>query len=165
MSISCNKPKEETVVLKIGLSYKGGIIFYIDDSGKHGLIASTADQSITDPWWNGSFVTTGATSTSDGSANTTAIISAQGNSGSYAARNCRTYNGGGFNDWFLPSKDQLNMLYLKKDIVGAFTTNIYWSSTEYDTGEAWVQDFETGQQHLDNISDGANVHVRAIRSF
>ena len=161
----CKKDDPDPVELEIGLSYQGGIIFYIDDSGNHGLIAATTDQSSTDPWWNGSFIATGAISANDGSANTTAIINAQGNSGTYAARLCRNFNGGGFSDWFLPSKDQLNVLYSEKTIVGGFTANIYWSSTEYDIGSAWVQDFETGEQHLDNISDGANVHTRAIRTI
>lgn len=163
--VSCKKNNKDTIEIKIGATYEGGIIFYIDDTGKHGLIAAAIDQSITDPWWNRSFVTTGAISATDGSANTTTIITAQGNNGAYAARNCRIYTGGGSNDWFLASKDQLNILYYQKTTVGNFTTQIYLSSTEYDPGEAWVQDFETGEQHLDNSSDGANVHARAIRAF
>ena len=162
---SCKDDDKVPVELKIGASYQGGIIFSIDITGKHGLIAAISDQSVTDPWWNGSFMATGATSTANGSANTTAIINVEGNSGNYAARNCRNYRGGGFSDWFLPSKDQLNILYGQKAVIGNFTTQIYWSSTEYDLGDAWVQDFETGEQHLDNTSDGANVHTRAVRAF
>jgi len=161
----CKDDNQVPVELKIGISYQGGIIFNIDAAGEHGLIAAPSDQSVTDPWWNGSFVTTGATSASNGSANTTAIINAQGNSGNYAARNCGNYRGGGFSDWFLPSKDQLNILFNQKTVVKNFTNQIYWSSTEYNLGSAWVQDFETGEQHLDNISDRANVHTRAIRAF
>jgi hypothetical protein len=165
LSISCKKDDTIPVELKIGLSYQGGIIFNLDATGKHGLIAATSDQSSTDTWWNGSFVTTGATNMTNGFANTTKIINAQGNSGTYAARLCTNYRGGDYSDWFLPSKDQLNFLYLNKSIIGGFSDNIYWSSTEYDLGEAWVQDFSTGEQNLDNISDGANVHTRAIRAF
>lgn len=165
LAISCKKDDPDPVELKIGSNYQGGIIFYIDDSGSHGLIAAGTDQSSTDPWWNGSFVATGAISATNGSSNTTAIITAQGNNGTYAARLCRNYNGGGYNDWFLPSKDQLNLLYTRKTVAGGFTTSIYWSSTEDEIGSAWVQDFGTGEQHLDNISDGANVHTRAIRAF
>jgi hypothetical protein len=162
---TCKKDNPIAVELKIGTSYQGGIIFNIDAKGEHGFIAATSDQAITDPWWNGSFITTGATSTSNGSANTTAIINAQGNSGTYAAKLCRDFRGGGYQDWFLPSKDQLNNLLSQKTLVGNFTYQIYWSSSEYDLGEAWVQDFETGEQYLDNISDAANVHTRAIRAF
>ena len=165
LAISCKKNDTIPVDLKIGLNYQGGIIFQLDATGEHGLIAAPSDQSSTDAWWNGSFITTGATDTINGLANTTKIINAQGNSGTYAARLCTNYRGGGYNDWFLPSKDQLNFLYLNKSIIGGFSDNIYWSSTEYDLGEAWVQDFSTAEQHLDNMSDGANVHTRAIRAF
>ena len=163
ISISCKKDVKAD--LNTGDNYQGGIIFYLDDTGEHGLICAIADQSTTDPWWNGSYVATGAVSTSDGSGNTTAIIAAQGNTGNYAARLCRNYNGGGYSDWFLPSKEQLNMLFNNKALIGGFTGHIYWSSTEYELGTVWVQDFQSGQQHLDSSSDGANVRARAIRSF
>lgn len=71
---SCIKDEKSPVEIKSGASYQGGIIFYIDGSGEHGLIAATSDQSATDPWWNGSYVITGASSTSNGSSNTTAIV-------------------------------------------------------------------------------------------
>jgi len=87
--------KEDVPVeLKLGDSYQGGVIFFLNDSGEHGLISAPSDQSNTDPWWNGVYVTTSAVSTSDGSGNTTAIITAQGNTGNYAARLCRIYRGG-----------------------------------------------------------------------
>ena len=168
LTSSCNKHNTDTptpVEPKLGESFEGGIIFYIDSTGKHGLISSPADLSLSTPWWNGSFVTTNAGSTTNGSSNTNAIINAQGNSGSYAAKLCRDYNGGGKNDWFLPAKDQLNILYNQKALVGGFSNEIYWSSTEFDTGSVWVQYFLDGSQGLDNTSDGATVGTRAIRAF
>jgi hypothetical protein len=150
---------------KLGDTYQGGIVFYIDNTGKHGLIAAATDLSKSASWWNGSFIATSANSAADGSANTTKIITAQGNTGSYAAKLCRDYRGGSYSDWFLPSKDQLNMLYSQKTLIGGFTDDIYWSSTEFDVGEAWVQYFLDGTQHLDNTSDGATVGTRAIRAF
>ena len=153
------------VTLKLGDSYQGGIIFNLDASGKHGLIAATSDQSRLTSWWNGSFVSTGANSTTDGAGNTSKIIQAQGNSGSYAAKICRDYRGGGYADWFLPAKDQLNLLYQQKNIVGGFGDEIYWTSTEISTADAWVQYFKDGQQWSDNTSDGATVGTRAIRAF
>jgi hypothetical protein len=163
---NCKKDEPAPEVIpKLGETYQGGIVFYLDGTAKHGLIAAASDQSVTDAWWNGSFVETGATSATNGSANTTSIISAQGNTGIYAAKLCRDYRGGGFSDWFLPAKDQLATLYSQKTLVGGFTTQIYWTSTEESVGSVWVQDFETGEQHLDNPSDGANVHTRAIRAF
>ncbi|HEV8506022.1 MAG TPA: hypothetical protein VGQ53_11500 [Chitinophagaceae bacterium] len=80
-------------------------------------------------------------------------------------QHCDDYARGGFTEWFLPSKDQLDKLYGNKIFVGGFTNAMYWSSTEYDAGEAWIQDFSDGQQYIDNTSDGAQVHTRAIRRF
>ena len=162
----CKKDNSDPQIeLKLGVSYQGGIIFYVDATGNHGLIAATSDLSRSTSWWNGSFIATGATSTTDGSSNTTVIINAQTNSGSYAAKICRDYRGGGKNDWFLPSKNQLNILYSQKALVGGFSNEIYWSSTEYELGNAWIQYFLNGEQWIDNTSDGATVGTRAIRAF
>jgi hypothetical protein len=151
--------------LAIGQSYQGGIIAYIDSTGQHGLIAATADQSEGIQWWNGTNIVTGATGTAIGTGltNTNAIIAAQG-SGSYAASIARAYNGGGYTDWFLPSKDELNQLYVNRVAIGGFNdSNYYWSSTEYDNNFAWNQYFFNGSQ-----SYGSKYYpnyVRAVRAF
>lgn len=155
----------ENEILELGGNYQGGIIFYIDETGQHDLIAAKDDQSITDPWWNKEYLITGAVSLSNGKDNTKLIIDAQGNTGLYAAKICSDYESGGYNDWFLPSKDQLNIHYQNKHLMEGFTEQLYWSSTEYEIGTAWVQDFTSGEQHLDSTSDAANVHTRAIREF
>jgi hypothetical protein len=150
--------------LAIGQSYQGGIIAYIDSTGQHGLIAATEDQSEIQ-WWNGSYVFAGATGTAIGTglANTNAIIAAQG-SGSYAASIARDYNGGGYTDWYLPSKDELNQLYVNSAAIGGFTGIFgYWSSTEYDYGSAWGQNFSNGGQ--DDGDKYGFAYVRAVRAF
>ena len=162
---ACEKESNEALPEKIGDTYQGGIVFFIDASGKHGLLAAPTDQSRSIVWFNGSFLDTGATSLTDGSLNTGLIISVNGITSEYAARACRDFRGGGFTDWYLPAKDELNMMYDLKTVINNFGNNIYWSSSQYAVGEIWVQDFETGQQHLDNASDGAGVAVRAIRAY
>jgi hypothetical protein len=150
---------------EVGDYFQGGIIIALDITGEHGLIAAIEDQSITDPWYNGEFVETDARSTEDGFDNTQKIIRAQGPVGTYAAKLCADYKNDGFDDWYLPSKEELNILYQNKDLFENLVDQLYWSSTEYEIGSAWVQDFTSGDQHLDNTSDRASVHTRAVRKF
>ncbi len=148
----------------IGAVYDGGIIFWIDTSGQHGLIAATEDQG-TATWYNGTFVTTGATSSAlgTGSKNTRKIIKVQGRSGEYAANLCRKYRGGGYDDWFLPSRNEIKELYKQKTTVGGFASDKYWSSTEFNTNKAFVEYFDVGKPN--QILKDAVSYVRAIRSF
>ena len=151
--------------LAIGQSYKGGIIAYIDSTGQHGLIAATENQSEGLHWYNGSFILTGATSTGigPGRTNTNAIITAQG-SGSYAASIARDYYVRGYTDWYLPSKDELNQLYEHKTAIGEFYDAYHWSSAEFDSTNAWRQDFYNGIQS-NNGKDNTGISVRAVRAF
>ncbi len=150
--------------LAIGDSYQGGIIFYLDANGEHGLIAATSDQSTGIQW--GSSSTTGATGDNIevGEENTSKIVGKQG-SGSYAPKLCSDLNLGGYSDWYLPSKYELNLVYEQKALIDGFTTNgYYWTSTEYSSGDAWEQYFfdgGTGHYGKTNTDD----RVRAIRSF
>jgi hypothetical protein len=66
--------------------------------------------------------------------------------------------------WRLPTKDELNFLYLNKDKIGGFADGIYWSSTEDNDGSAWEQDFDIGEQYND-FSKGSKFSVRAVRAF
>ena len=83
--------------------------------------------------------------------------------GSYAASIARDYNGGGYTDWFLPSKDELNQLYVNKVAIGAFAANYYWSSTEDGASTAWGQSFYNGNQSSSNKFYPN--YVRAVRAF
>jgi hypothetical protein len=158
----------------IGDTYGGGIVFYILQSGdagydadvQHGLIAATEDQSSGIQWFNGSYVTTGAigTAVGTGATNTTTIIDKQGATATdYAAGLARAHRGGGYDDWFLPSKDELNLLRLQQGAVGGFSSGFYWSSTEYFLNFAWRQFFFNGNQYISNKSN--TVNVRAVRAF
>ena len=161
--------------LSIGDHYQGGKVAYILVSGdpgydaivQHGLIAATADQSTGIQWNNGySYTLTGATGTAIGTglSNTNTIITSQGaTSTNYAAGLARAYTGGGYTDWYLPSQDELNKLYLNKTAIGGFATNYYWSSTEFASYGAWSQGFGSGLQGANGKS--VTSYVRAIRAF
>lgn len=168
--------------LTIGMDYLGGKIAYIlqagdpgyDASVPHGLIAATEDQSLGIVWISGgstqSTSVLGGTGTAlgTGSSNTDNIIAqavAAGNNTltSYAAGLARAHNGGGYNDWYLPSKDELNKLYLNRVAIGGFADDDYWSSSEFNAGTAWDQGFYNGSQG--NYIKDYNSRVRAVRAF
>jgi hypothetical protein len=116
-----------TAALSIGSKGPGGgIVFYIDGTGAHGLEAIVADEP-NDMTWDAA----------------------------------RTTNFG--SGWRLPTKDELNQLYLQKAVVGGFATNGYWSSTEYNSDYAWAQDFSSGYQGCSSKS--FTYRVRAVRAF
>ncbi len=161
---SVEKAVTQSDAFSIGQRYGGGIIFWIDSTGQHGLIAAASDQGYT--WWgNRAYLTTGATGTAvgTGSVNTTKIIAVQGDQYTYAALLCANYAGRGYDDWFLPSKDELYLLYQQKNAVGGFIRGSYWSSSEFDHSLAWHKFFYNDSavvSHKDRF-DG----VRAVRAF
>jgi hypothetical protein len=157
-----------TTNLQIGGAHAGGIIFYLDASGEHGLVAAMSDQSSATVW--GCFGTLiGGTSSSVGSgqANTTAILNECSNPG-IAARICADYSvtvgGIVYADWFLPSKDELNLMYVNQNALGGFDSYSYWSSTENSNAfVAWGQYFVTGGQS--DYYKYSGRRVRAVRAF
>ena len=75
------------------------------------------------------------------------------------------YDGGGFQNWRLPTKDELNLMYanLKARGFGGFSNTWYWSSTKYGSDQQWVHSFNDGSQSWGNTS--SKFYVRAVRSF
>ena len=76
---------------------------------------------------------------------------------------CRNYSYGGCTDWYLPSKNELNQLYLNRKIVGGFSTVYYWSSSEIVANGAWYQYFYDGDQV--NDVKNSTYYVRPVRAF
>ena len=174
-------------VLKIGDNAFGGFIFYIDSTGKHGLVCATTDQhtgagAIWDASSNAQWnidpklinpTPTNSTGTAIGTGvvNTNKIIAVLGSNG-VAASLCVNYRGGGYADWFLPSKDELKELYKSKDVVGGLTFgSFYWSSTEvmvsgYNYSCVWIQMYSNNQVFVDYDQKYDNGGlVRAVRAF
>jgi hypothetical protein len=121
----------------IGESYGGGIVFWVTTDGLHGLIAETIDQSASSNWYDAQN-----------------IISINSN---------HSTAGRLYTDWRLPTRNELNLLYLQRTTVGGFASAYYWSSSENDFFHAWYQDFVNGPQTND-----AKIYpnyVRAVRAF
>jgi len=161
----------------LGDLYQGGIIFYVFQPGDpgfvlgqfHGLIAATSDQS-TNCVWGCNQYSSGANGTAigTGAQNTITILTCPSSS-VIAADVCVNLTIAGYSDWFLPSKDELNLMYvnLHQNGLGGFASptsnDFYWSSTEDGTYGAEVQDFSGGTQfgqHKSNVN-----YVRAVRAF
>lgn len=87
------------------------------------------------------------------------------NIGEYTARKCLDYSDGGYHDWFLPSADELNLMYknLHKNDFGSFASYTYWSSSENSADGAWFQNFVDG--YHDYTSRTCSFRVRPVRAF
>ena len=166
----------------VGDFAQGGIVFWVDETGQHGLVAAKEDQSTGVRWYAGTYGNTQAKGDGpfSGEANTSIIIAAQvaiGDDGStYAARICNelqvTEGGKTYGDWYLPSKEELNLMYQNKATIDAtagvnggsgFASAYYWSSTGGNNYGAWGPTFDGGSQHLDDKNGTGR--VRAVRAF
>ena len=174
--------------LEIGNIYGGGIIFYLNETGHHGLVAAMEDiegtyewgcyTGISGPGIQNGFIVDGADSTSIGTGYQNTI--------DIANQECSTYNGGitaaqtaldaeinGYSDWYLPSQDEFTEMYNTIGIagsegnVGGFDeNNLYWSSSEtsFDTNRAWYVFFNDGIRNYYSFKYSF-FGVRVIRSF
>jgi len=146
----------------VGDLLQGGIVFYSGDTLV--LIAALKDIEIPLYWDNFKNAVSGtSTSLGSGSTNTDIIISVCTGNTMIAASACTNYSYGAYSDWFLPSKDELNEMYLQKDVVGEFDeyTN-YWSSSQNTPETAWLQFFLNGTQSASGGKDQL-YKVRPIR--
>ena len=148
-----------------------GIVFYDKGSYSNGwryLEAMPFDQNGGAGITWGAAVATGATGTAigDGLGNTSTITAAYG-AGSYAAQVANDLSYNGFSDWFLPSQDELYLLYnnLHVNGIGNFSTaNSYWSSTEVSANQCVYHGFLTSPSFIVNVKN-TNYLIRAIRRF
>jgi hypothetical protein len=168
---AADKTKLDGSTHAIGDSYGGGIVFYVYDGGRHGLIAATADQSDDIRWYGGSNINTRARADGVGAGlkNTAICIANQSqvDANAFAATLCNEYSvtvgGVTYGDWYLPSKYELGLLYAQSAIVGGLFASHYWSSIEYNETSAYSQYFDNGSQGP--MNKFYSCRVRAIRSF
>ena len=154
----------------IGESFGGGIVFYVYDNGKHGLIVSTEDQGTEVKWYNGgTYITTNAfrDGVNAGLLNTERIILIQG-AGNYAAQIAANYKGGGYGDWYLPSAYELGLLHIQRALffTGSNVIYNYYSSNENPSNNKQVMCYKFTPTMYNTYLDKLNtLRVRAIRAF
>jgi hypothetical protein len=144
----------------------GGIVFYDKGNSNGGwryLEAAPASAEFKAEWGlYGTNVSGTNTGIGTGKRNTE-IVAGRGGT---AAQRCVALNTGGYRDWFLPSKDELNLMYqnLKRKGLGGFSDGYYWSSSQYNyVSSSWGQDFSDGSQYFSNKSNPRS--VRCVRAF
>jgi hypothetical protein len=157
---SCAKSKH-----KIGDMYKGGYIFKINMWGK-GLCAAPKDKKGGLKWGCYGTLIDGADGEDigDGEQNTKDIVDMCEEIS--AARYCDEYEVDGYDDWYLPSIGELELMYNQLHVngLGAFSSGKYWSSTENFSLGVWHLDFATGERG-NNQHKGTLLTFRPIRSF
>ena len=152
----------------LGEEFEGGVIYYLykDNLGvERGLIVNKEESTAV---WQATPTATGADTTEDGALNTSQMTS------SAAATYVNGLTDGGFTDWYLPSTDELNLLFYNRysaqktlrviagaDLLSSLSN--YWSSTERDNNNAFTFYFFTGA--VTSNSKVTTLTTRAIRSF
>ncbi len=145
----------------------GGIVFHVTNGGLNGLEAAPFDQALA-PWGCQSTNVVGVDDlegvqdldSNSGAVNTPLVAVACG--GAAAVTTVYVWPNGQ-RDGFLPNKQELNLLYLQKEVVGGFVSTSYWSSSEHSEQFAWYQFFGNGGQQDDNKPN--SLGVRAVRAF
>jgi hypothetical protein len=155
----------------LGEHKEGGVVFWLDNSGAHGLISSQVDAGYA-PWGCfGSLIGPDAEHSAIGTGDTNTVAILAGCSDrEIAASLCDTLSLNGYTDWYLPSVDELWEMFLQRASIGAFEPNLYWSSTEF-----WSPDVTNGEAAWIVWFDGAGLsgwtskegtlNVRCIRKF
>lgn len=142
----------------------GGYIFYVDETGEHGLVCALSDQSKDAIWSSNAPAGAAGRAVGTGNQNTADIVLGCPEEG-IAARLCYDLEMNGYSDWYLPSIDELLLMYTNLHLngSGSFDDHFYWSSTQDKYG-SWVVSFHYGSKSNQN-RDKKTIRTRAVRAF
>jgi len=161
--IGCTQPIVTITENLIGSYKNGGIVFYVD--GQHGLVCAPSDQGAYQ-WgcYQSTLAGNFSTGVGSGQLNTNLILNGCGTR-PIAASVCSDLILNGYDDWFLPSYDELLLMYgnLRTQGIGNFNNSFYWSSSQYNADKAWRVNFFNGG--FDNVLKNNFYRVRAVRAF
>ncbi len=178
-SVSANVFVGINDVNEIGEFKYGGVIFWIDPSSNNssGLVSAIFDQGTNVSWGcQGTFISSTSESIGAGASNTATIVAGCTTSGIAAdiASNTTIDN---YSDWFLPSRSELNQMYLQRAIINttssanggtafiADSSTRYWSSSESNNNTAWCKVFGIGIDQGLNKGAAAFFQVRVVRAW
>lgn len=157
----------------IGDTVQGGIVFHLDASGCHGLVADIVDLPA-EEWGDLEYIKASSSTIGGGRGNCRIVQEHNfdiGYNGTSAPQTAVNYNTQGFSDWYLPSLLEVKIMYdnigpgnlLGLGNLGNFASDIYWSSTEHGYVDAYGFDFASGAEVNRFKSD--EYLIRAARAF
>jgi hypothetical protein len=128
--------KDKQVSVQVGDQAEGGTVFYVADDKSFALVAAPTDSPEPLVWSELRKVIPTPDAIGTGQANTNAILAAKtADTELYAAKYADQLTAGGYSDWYLPSVDELEQIYLQRDkISGLDEDGTYWSSSAIDGG-------------------------------
>jgi len=149
----------------IGSAYAGGIILDLDSSGESGIVCAAADVGLY-PWGcSGTLIPGTSTTLGSGSANTDSILISCVTR-PIAASVCSGLVANEYTDWYLPSRDEMQLIYNRLHFQGrgGFGSGWYWTSSQSSSSTAWALNFGTGALS-GSASKSLSGMVRPVRTF
>lgn len=149
---------------QLGQPYAGGLLIYLEPDGRHGIVASTTEHTSLDFMADDYQNWTSSTLRYSGDENTQHIIQIYNNTSRSPAAWCNALVHNGYDDWWLPSKDDMDAMDTYRTTLGMSTNRAYWTSSMFNDFNVWIltssNGFLAGGKNF-----GFNRNTRAVRYF